>query len=80
MELRRERLVEMLRKMYEIRYFEEKADELYALGKVHGTMHLSIGQEAMAVGAIAALRPEDYILAPIGDMATASPREPISNS
>ncbi len=56
------RLKEMLLQMYLIRTFEEKADELYALGKVHGTMHLSIGQEAMAVGAIAALRPEDYIL------------------
>ncbi len=56
------KLKEMLLQMYLIRTFEEKADELYALGKVHGTMHLSIGQEAMAVGAIAALRPEDYIL------------------
>ncbi len=56
------KLEEMLHQMYLIRAFEEKADELYALGKVHGTMHLSIGQEAMAVGAIAALRPEDYIL------------------
>ncbi|MFQ6001795.1 MAG: thiamine pyrophosphate-dependent dehydrogenase E1 component subunit alpha [Anaerolineae bacterium] len=56
------KLKEMLLQMYLIRAFEEKADELYALGKVHGTMHLSIGQEAMAVGAIAALRPEDYIL------------------
>ncbi|MCJ7668103.1 MAG: thiamine pyrophosphate-dependent dehydrogenase E1 component subunit alpha, partial [Anaerolineae bacterium] len=53
---------EMLLQTHLIRAFEEKADELYALGKVHGTMHLSIGQEAMAVGAIAALRPEDYIL------------------
>lgn len=56
------KLKEMLLQMYLIRAFEEKADELYGLGKVHGTMHLSIGQEAMAVGAIAALRPEDYIL------------------
>jgi pyruvate dehydrogenase E1 component alpha subunit len=56
------KLKEMLLQMHLIRAFEEKADELYALGKVHGTMHLSIGQEAMAVGAIAALRPEDYIL------------------
>jgi len=56
------KLKEMLFQMHLIRAFEEKADELYALGKVHGTMHLSIGQEAMAVGAIAALRPEDYIL------------------
>ena len=52
----------MLRQMQLIRVFEEKADELFALGKVHGTMHLSIGQEAVAVGAMACLRPDDYIL------------------
>jgi len=45
-----------------IRAFEEKAEELYALGKVHGTMHLSIGQEASAVGASLALRETDYLL------------------
>jgi len=54
--------IEMLRKMWLIRAFEEKAEHLYALGKVHGTMHLSIGQEACAVGAVAALRPDDYML------------------
>lgn len=60
--LSREAKVEMLRRMWLIRAFEEKAEELYALGKVHGTMHLSIGQEACAVGAVAALRPDDYML------------------
>ena len=53
---------DLLRQMYTIRAFEEMAEQLYALGKVHGTMHLSIGMEASAVGAIAALRPDDYIL------------------
>jgi pyruvate dehydrogenase E1 component alpha subunit len=53
---------ELLRQMYTIRAFEEKAEQLYAMGKVHGTMHLSIGMEASAVGAIAALRPDDLIL------------------
>ena len=53
---------ELLRQMYTIRAFEEMAEQLYTLGKVHGTMHLSIGMEASAVGAIAALRPDDYIL------------------
>jgi len=61
MELQRQQLLDMLRKMYTIRAFEEKADQLFALGKVHGTMHLSIGQEASAVGAVSALRPDDYI-------------------
>ena len=45
-----------------IRAFEEKAEELFSLGRVHGTMHLSIGQEAVAVGASSALRPDDYLL------------------
>ncbi|GAI24013.1 unnamed protein product, partial [marine sediment metagenome] len=45
-----EKLIDMLIKMYKIRFFEEKVDYLFALGLVHGTMHLSIGQEAVAVG------------------------------
>lgn len=53
---------EMLSRMALIRAFEEKAEELYALGKVHGTMHLSIGQEAAAVGAGRALRRGDFLL------------------
>ncbi len=62
MTLSPERKRELLRQMYTIRAFEEKAEELYAMGKVHGTMHLSIGMEASAVGSIAALRPDDLIL------------------
>ncbi len=57
-----EKLIDMLIKMYKIRFFEEKVDYLFALGLVHGTMHLSIGQEAVAVGAISTLKPDDYIL------------------
>lgn len=58
-----ERAREMLETMLAIRAFEEKAEELYALGKVHGTMHLSIGQEATAVGACSAMRSgHDYLL------------------
>jgi pyruvate dehydrogenase E1 component alpha subunit len=53
---------ELFRQMYTIRAFEEKAEELYSQGKVHGTMHLSIGEEGSAVGSIAALRPDDFIL------------------
>ena len=40
-----------------IRRFEEKAAEMYARGKIRGFLHLYIGQEAVAVGAISALRP-----------------------
>jgi len=56
-----ETLVEMLRKMHQIRAFEERAVDLFALGKVHGTMHPSTGQEASAVGAVFALRADDYL-------------------
>jgi pyruvate dehydrogenase E1 component alpha subunit len=47
--------------MWRIRRFEEAVDELFARGLMHGTMHLSIGQEAAATGACAALRPTDRI-------------------
>jgi pyruvate dehydrogenase E1 component alpha subunit len=50
-----------LRQMILIRRFEEKAGEAYSLGKIGGFCHLYIGQEAVAVGSIAALRAEDYI-------------------
>jgi pyruvate dehydrogenase E1 component alpha subunit len=50
-----------LRQMLLIRRFEEKAGEAYSLGKIGGFCHLYIGQEAVAVGSLAALRPDDYI-------------------
>lgn len=49
------------RRMVEIRVFEEKAAELYAQGLVHGTIHSSQGQEAVAVGAVSALNDDDYM-------------------
>src|SRR5260221_12083045 len=52
----------MLRRMLLIRHFEEKAAEAYALGKIGGFCHLYIGQEAVAVGALAALRDDDYVI------------------
>lgn len=55
-------LIEMYSKMVKIRLFEEMADKLYALGKVHGTMHLSAGQEAVAVGEGTAMQPGDYLI------------------
>lgn len=57
-----ERLRSALQQMMRIRAFEEMAEQLYMRGLVHGTMHLSIGQEASAVGAVLALEPQDYIL------------------
>lgn len=57
----RDELHAALRRMYLIRRFEEGAEEAYMRGLIHGTMHLSIGQEASAVGATMALRRSDYI-------------------
>ncbi|RME99568.1 MAG: dehydrogenase [Chloroflexi bacterium] len=51
----------MLYQMILIRGFEEAAFQQYAAGNVHGTMHLYSGEEAVAVGAMAALRPDDQI-------------------
>jgi len=47
--------------MYLIRTFEERAEELYMEGKIWGTFHLYVGEEAVAVGACYALRADDYI-------------------
>ena len=58
---RAEEYREWLRQMVLIRRFEEKAGEAYSLGKIGGFCHLYIGQEAVAVGSLAALGPEDYI-------------------
>jgi pyruvate dehydrogenase E1 component alpha subunit len=54
--------VALLQKMMDIRRFEEKAAEMYARGKIRGFLHLYIGQEAVATGAIDALRPDDYLV------------------
>ncbi len=51
----------MLSTMYRIRAFEEKVDELFMRGEMHGTTHLSIGQEGTAVGALSTLKSDDFI-------------------
>jgi pyruvate dehydrogenase E1 component alpha subunit len=56
------RLLGWYRQMYLIRRFEEAAAEMYAMGKVGGFLHLYIGEEAVAVGACAALQPQDHLL------------------
>ncbi len=58
----RKTLLKMLQQMILIRRFEEKSAESYSLGKIGGFCHLYIGQEAVAVGSISALRPDDYVL------------------
>ncbi|MQA10618.1 MAG: pyruvate dehydrogenase (acetyl-transferring) E1 component subunit alpha [Pseudonocardiaceae bacterium] len=50
-----------LRTMWTIRRFEEAVDDLFGRGLMHGTMHLSIGQEAVPTGACLALADGDYI-------------------
>ncbi len=52
----------LYRQMFLIRRLEEEAARAYAMGKIGGFLHLYIGQEAVAVGAIAALRHDDYVV------------------
>ncbi|MDF3214413.1 thiamine pyrophosphate-dependent dehydrogenase E1 component subunit alpha [Mesorhizobium sp. M7A.F.Ca.CA.001.09.2.1] len=56
-----EQLKQVLHKMYLIRRFEEGAEECYTRGLIHGTMHLSIGQEASAMGICMPLAEDDQI-------------------
>lgn len=55
--------LELLRQMLRIRLFEERAAELYQLGKIHGFLHLYIGEEAVAAGSIPSFTNEDAIVA-----------------
>lgn len=55
-------VIQMLRKMIEIRYMEETIEKLFMQNLVGGTVHLYIGQEAIAVGACSAIEKEDYIV------------------
>lgn len=56
-----EKLVELYKQMWTIRFFEEKVDQFFAKGKIHGTTHLAVGQEASAAGVCALLEKEDKI-------------------
>lgn len=60
-------LLTLYRQMLLIRRFEEKSAEMYALAKIAGFLHLYIGEEAIAVGAIAPLRPDDYVISAYRD-------------
>ena len=59
----RDHLVLQLRQMLLIRRFEEKSAELYTAEKIRGFLHLYIGEEAVAVGVMAALTAEDAVVA-----------------
>jgi pyruvate dehydrogenase E1 component alpha subunit len=68
---RRDFYVGLLKQMMLVRRFEERAAEAYAQGRIGGFCHLYIGQEAVATGAIATLRDDDYILTSYRDHAHA---------
>ncbi len=60
--IERDELLELYRQMQLIRRFEERSAEQYAYGKIGGFLHLYIGEEAVAVGAIHALNDEDHLV------------------
>jgi pyruvate dehydrogenase E1 component alpha subunit len=60
-ELTKDRLMWMYETMVKIRLHENKAAELFAQGKIKGFVHLYVGEEAVAVGVMAALKPGDVI-------------------
>ncbi len=61
--MNKELMISLYRDMVRIRRFEEEAARQYTRGKMGGFLHLYNGQEAVAVGAISAVEPTDYILA-----------------
>lgn len=64
-------LLEWYRQMVLIRRFEQRCSELYSLGKIGGFLHLYIGQEAVAVGTIAARQEGDHVITAYRDHAHA---------
>src|SRR5512145_929477 len=62
-EINRDHALALLREMLRIRRFEERCAELYTQGKIRGFLHLYVGEEAVAVGALQALEPGDAIVA-----------------
>lgn len=57
-----ERGTELLREMMLLRRFEERCAELYSAGWIRGFLHLYVGEEAIAAGAMGALSPEDNVI------------------
>jgi len=72
--------VEMLWLMLLIRRFEERASQQYQAQKIGGFCHLYIGQEAVVAGAIAAIRPDDYVITAYRDHAHALARGTSANA
>jgi pyruvate dehydrogenase E1 component alpha subunit len=72
--------VEMLSLMLLIRRFEERASQQYQAQKIGGFCHLYIGQEAVVCGAVAASRPDDYLITAYRDHAHALARGTSANA
>ncbi len=60
-ELSAAQLLELFRKMWLIRHFEQEMARLFQRNLIHGSVHSYVGQEAIAVGACATLEPSDLI-------------------
>ncbi len=65
--MEKEKLYQMYRMMLLIRRFEERTAQMYGMQKIGGFCHLYIGQEAVGVGAVYALRPDDYFISAYRD-------------
>ena len=63
LEINRDHGLHLLKQMYRIRRFEEKSAEMYTKQKIRGFLHLYNGEEAVAVGVIGNLQPEDAVVA-----------------
>ena len=62
MDLDKAQVADLYERMLLIRRFEEQSGRMYMQGHIKGFLHLYIGEEAIAVGAISALRPDDYVV------------------
>lgn len=76
----RQHAIDQLRQMLLIRRFEEKSAELYSAAKIRGFLHLYIGEEAVAVGVMVALAPEDAVVATYREHGQALARGMSANS
>ena len=61
MNINNQKIVELFYKMLKVRVFEEKLASLYEEGKIHTNLYLSIGQEAVSAGAMAAINGKDKV-------------------
>ena len=62
MDISNEKLIGMYQKMLRLREFDERSARLMEQARVHGSVHLYCGQEAIGVGVCEALEPDDYII------------------